>query len=87
MKLKVGNKLCCKNSVITPDGKIHFVKNKSYEIKKIKYHTAGHITYYIFQSEYSDNSHMPVEQIDYFFYSKKELRKVKLDKVNDISPE
>ena len=89
MEYKVGNKVLCKCAWVTNnrrdnsvDGqKTHFFKNMFYEIVDYKEYDGEWV--FVLKSELSDACRIPINYMRGFFYSEKELRKLKLDKINE----
>ena len=83
--MKVGDKLYCKKTLKTlviDDQVIHFFKGRYYEI--VNYKIQDGVLHYVLKSELSYTCHIPENSkyIGEYFYTEKELRKMKLDKIS-----
>ena len=86
----IGTKLLCKFTLVTNNRRdndvsgqqIHFFKNRKYLIVDYKYESSG--WFYIFDSELSKNCHINKQHLNSYFYSKKELRTLKLNNIEKI---
>lgn len=76
-------KFVCKKDLINDYGQ-HLIVGRSYElIGKDRIFT----TTFIIRSELSDKFHLDSVQMFDYFYTEKELRKLKLDKINSVDDE
>ena len=80
MKYSIGDNVLCKLSFKVDDN-THFIKGKYYDIHDYKILDVYHY-YYVLTSELSNNSHIYKENMCKYFYTKTQLRKLKLDKLN-----
>ena len=79
--MKKGDKIICKKTVTTSDPfsdlpMVHYIKGKSYEVVGYNDNFSGE---YVLKSEKCDTSNVPANYIWNYFYTKSELRKLKLE--------
>jgi len=87
---KIGNRVLCKNTFVTNYRKdnnvigqmIHFFKGRYYII--IDYKFLDNEWQFIFKSELSEHCRLPEKSLYNWFYCEKELRKLKLNKINKL---
>ena len=87
MEYKVGTKVLCKHAWVTNnridnsvEGQmIHFFKNMFYEIVDYREHDGEWV--FVLKSELSNKCRIRIDNMRGFFYTEKELRKLKLEKL------
>jgi len=89
MDFKIGNNVVCKYTLVTNNRKdndisgkqVHFSEGKSYKV--VDYKVVDGEWCYILHSELSNNCHIPEKRIKSWFYTQKELRKLKLKEIEN----
>lgn len=86
--MKVGDNILCKCALVTNNRKdnhvsgqqIHFFKGRYYKIVDYVFNVWEYE--YVIKSELTNTCHIPERSIHAWFYNDKELRKLKLEKLN-----